>query len=67
MKARVESHALHPKQAKIDLAQANRHRVPRRAAADRAAEEFDRVHARGESPSDLREHVVNFGADPDAR
>ena len=34
-----------------------------RTAAAQAAAEFDRVHARGELPSDLRDVAVAFGAD----
>ena len=33
------------------------------AAADEAAAEFDRVHSRGELPSDLRDVSVEFGSD----
>ena len=55
---------VHPKQAKVDLARrivADYHST---ADADRAAEEFERVHARGELPSDLQSVVVVFAPDP---
>jgi len=64
LRARVTSGELHPKQAKVDLARrivADYHST---ADADRAAEEFERVHARGELPSDLRSVVVVFAPDP---
>jgi tyrosyl-tRNA synthetase len=65
LKHQVASGAVHPKQAKIDLARrivADYHSAE---AAARAADEFERVHARGELPSELREVAVAFGADPD--
>jgi tyrosyl-tRNA synthetase len=65
LKARVESQALHPKQAKIDLATRIVADFHDATAAEQAAAEFERVHARGETPSDLSEHIVAFGADPD--
>ena len=64
VRARVTAGELHPKQAKIDLARrivADYHSA---ADADRAADEFERVHARGELPSDLRDVAVAFTPDP---
>lgn len=61
LEARVAAGSLHPKQAKLDLA---RHIVTEfhgEAAAEQAATEFDRVHARGELPTELRDVVVPFG------
>ncbi len=64
LKTQVESQALHPKEAKIDLAK-RIVGIPRRTGCGQAAAEFERVHARRETPSDLQEHVVAFGADLD--
>jgi tyrosyl-tRNA synthetase len=53
LRTRVERGELHPKRAKADLATrivADFHSAD---AAARAAEEFERVHARGELPADL--------------
>jgi tyrosyl-tRNA synthetase len=61
----VASGAMHPKQAKVELA---REIVTEFHGVDTAAHavaEFDRVHARGELPSDLREVAVPFGEDLD--
>jgi tyrosyl-tRNA synthetase len=60
MQSAVERGELHPKQAKANLAKriiTDFHSV---AAAEAAAEEFDRVHARGELPADLRDVPVSF-------
>jgi tyrosyl-tRNA synthetase len=65
LKMRVESQALHPKQAKIDLATRIVSEFHTPAAAAHATEEFERVHARRETPSDLQEYAVAFGADAD--
>jgi tyrosyl-tRNA synthetase len=59
-KASVESGELHPKQAKIALARTIVTDFYSAADADRAAEEFDRVHARGELPTDVRVVRVAF-------
>jgi tyrosyl-tRNA synthetase len=59
----VASGQVHPKQAKVDLALAIVTQFHDAAAASLAATEFDRVHARGELPSDLREVVVSFEGD----
>jgi tyrosyl-tRNA synthetase len=65
LKARVESQALHPKQAKVDLAKRIVAEFHDSSAAVAAADEFERVHARRETPSELLQHVVTFGADTD--
>jgi tyrosyl-tRNA synthetase len=65
LKARVESGALHPKQAKVDLARSIVSEFHDPTVADRAAAEFDRVHGKGELPSDLRDLAVDFGGDAD--
>jgi len=63
LEAAVSSAQVHPKQAKIDLARAIVTQFHDAEAASLAAAEFDRVHARGELPSDLREVVVAFEGD----
>jgi tyrosyl-tRNA synthetase len=65
LKARVESGALHPKQAKVDLARRIVSEFHDPSAAERAAAEFDRVHGKGELPSDLRDLAVDFGGETD--
>jgi tyrosyl-tRNA synthetase len=63
LQGRVERGELHPKAAKVDLARrivAEFH-DPEMAAA--AVAEFERVHARGELPSELREVRVEFGGE----
>jgi tyrosyl-tRNA synthetase len=65
LKARVESGALHPKQAKVDLARSIVSEFHDPPVADRAAAEFDRVHGKGELPSDLRDLALDFGGDAD--
>ena len=64
LQRRVEQGELHPKRAKADLAArlvADYHGAE---AARTAAAEFERVHARGELPADVREVRVDFGAEP---
>jgi tyrosyl-tRNA synthetase len=59
----VDSGVVHPKEAKVDLARrviADYHGA---GAAVEAAEEFERVHVRGELPADVREVRVTFGED----
>jgi tyrosyl-tRNA synthetase len=63
LEAAVSSGQIHPKQAKIDLARTIVTQFHDAEAASLAAAEFDRVHARGELPSDLREVVVAFEGD----
>jgi tyrosyl-tRNA synthetase len=64
MKAQVAGGALHPKQAKVDLAVRIVSEFHGEAQAGDAAREFDRVHALGELPSDLREVLVDFSTEP---
>jgi tyrosyl-tRNA synthetase len=64
LKARVASGEVHPKQAKIDLARRIVTEFHDAAAADHAVAEFDRVHARHELPSTLKEIAVDFGDEP---
>jgi len=64
MKARVDGGLLHPKQAKVELATRIVTQFHDAPAASRAAQEFDRVHAKGDLPSDLREVRVDFGGEP---
>ena len=54
----------HPRGVKADLARRIVAEFHDPAAAERAAAEFDRVHARGELPSDLRELAVDFAGEP---
>jgi len=65
LEASVASGAVHPKQAKVDLAREIVTEFNDAEAASVAAAEFERVHARGELPSELREVAVPFGADAD--
>jgi len=64
LKARVASGSLHPKAAKVDLARRIVSEFHDAGAADLAAAEFERVHARGELPSDLKVVEVDFGGEP---
>lgn len=63
MKAQVASGALHPRQAKVGLATRIVGQFHSVEAAEEAAREFDRVHAKGELPSDLRDMRVDFGGE----
>jgi tyrosyl-tRNA synthetase len=63
LRARVEAGELHPKGVKGDLARCIVAELHSPAAADEAAAEFDRVHSRGELPSDLRDVSVEFGSE----
>jgi len=65
LEAAVSSGQIHPKQAKVNLAREIVTEFHDAEAASQAAAEFDRVHARGELPSDLREVAVPFGSDAD--
>ena len=65
LRASVDAQTVHPKQAKIDLATRIVFEFHGAAAAEKAASEFERVHARRETPSELPQHVVAFGADRD--
>jgi tyrosyl-tRNA synthetase len=64
LQQKVDGGEVHPKQAKSSLAArivADYHGAE---AADHAAEEFERIHARGELPADLREVRVDFAGEP---
>jgi tyrosyl-tRNA synthetase len=63
MKAQVASGALHPKQAKVNLALHLVTQFHGAALAGDAAREFDRVHAQGQMPADLREVRVDFAGE----
>jgi tyrosyl-tRNA synthetase len=65
MKAAVERGDLHPKQAKADLATRIVTDYHSLEQATQAAAEFERVHARGELPSDLPVVAITFGTEPD--
>jgi tyrosyl-tRNA synthetase len=60
----VASGRRHPRAAKAELARRIVAEFHDDAAADSAASEFDRIHARGELPSDLRDVAVDFGQEP---
>lgn len=60
MRQHVAAGTLHPRQAKVDLARSIVAEFHDEAAATAAATEFDRVHARGELPSDLKVLSVDF-------
>ena len=64
MKAQVASGALHPKQAKVELATRLVSQFHGAPAADEAAREFDRVHAQRELPTDMREVRLDFSTEP---
>ncbi len=64
LKAQVTAGSLHPKMAKVDLARRIVTEFHDLGAAERAAAEFDRVHARGELPSDMKVVEVDFGGEP---
>lgn len=59
----VESGALHPKQAKMDLAEEITERFSSAADAKAAREGFDKQFAQGQLPEDIEEHVIDVGAD----
>ena len=63
LKSRVTGGALHPKQAKIDLATRVVLDFHTTTEAKSAAAEFDRVHAKGERPSEMPELVLSLGAE----
>ena len=64
LEQQVAAGTLHPKQAKVNLAKMIVTAFHDADAAERAAAEFERVHARGELPSEIREVAVDFGAEP---
>ena len=63
LEASVASGAVHPKQAKVDLAREIVTEFHDAEAASQVAAEFDRVHARRELPADLRDVRVDFGGE----
>ena len=63
LKADVDAGRVHPKQAKIGLASRIVGEFHGEAAAAEAAAEFERVHSRGELPTDLREVRLDFGGE----
>ena len=62
LRSRVASGDVHPKQAKVDLAKQIVSDFHSPAAADAAAVEFDRVHTRGERPSEMLEVELSLGS-----
>ena len=65
LQQRVAGGALHPKQAKLDLASHVVREFHTAAAAAEAAAEFERVHARRELPSHSPTIVVSFAGGDD--
>jgi tyrosyl-tRNA synthetase len=63
VKARVDDAVLHPKDAKVDLAKRIVTDFHSAAEAKGAATEFERVHSRGEQPSDMPEFSFNLDSD----
>src|SRR5215213_4049664 len=63
LRGRVERGGLHPKAAKMDLARLVVAEFHTPDTAARALEEFERVHTRGDLPSELPDMQVAFGAD----
>jgi tyrosyl-tRNA synthetase len=64
LQARVARGDLHPRQAKVDLATRIVTDFHSAEEARAAATEFDRVHAQGALPADLRDVAVEFGGEP---
>jgi tyrosyl-tRNA synthetase len=67
LRNRVDAGEVHPKQAKVDLAKQIVADFHGRAAADRAAEEFERRFAKKEVATDLPEHVTHYGPEGSKR
>lgn len=63
-RGRLDSGELHPKAAKIELATRIVDDFNGAGAGAAAAVEFERVHARGELPVDVREVSVDFAGEP---
>ena len=61
LKADIESGALHPKSAKVNLAKEIVTRFHSEAAADEAAREFDQIFKRGKLPDKIPTHSVEWG------
>jgi tyrosyl-tRNA synthetase len=64
LEADVAAGRLHPKQAKVALAREIVSEFHDADAAEHAAEEFERVHARGELPSEIASFTVDFSGEP---
>jgi tyrosyl-tRNA synthetase len=64
LKQQVDEGALHPKKAKIDLARRLVEVFHGERDAVLAAAEFERVHAKGQLPSEVPEVAIDFGAEP---
>jgi tyrosyl-tRNA synthetase len=64
MQHRAADGSLHPKQAKANLAKRIVADFHSAADASAAAEEFERVHGRGELPSEMPEVAVGFEGEP---
>ena len=65
LKERVASGAVHPRQAKVDLAKAIITDFHSAGAAAEAEAEFDRIFVKRETPDAVREVVVAAGAAPE--
>jgi len=65
LKERVASGAVHPRQAKVDLAKAIITDFHSAGAAAEAEAEFDRIFVKKETPDAVREVVVTAGAAPE--
>ena len=65
LKERVASGAVHPRQAKVDLAKAIITDFHSAGAAAEAEAEFDRIFVKKETPDAVREVVVAAGAAPE--
>ena len=65
LKERVASGAVHPRQAKVDLAKAVITDFHSAGAAAEAEAEFDRIFVKKETPDAVREVVVAAGAAPE--
>ena len=61
LKTDIESGALHPKTAKVNLAKEIVTRFHSEAAADEAAREFDQIFKRGKLPDEIPTHSVEWG------
>jgi tyrosyl-tRNA synthetase len=59
MEAQLQSGALHPRDAKVALAQSLVTTYHSAAAADEAADEFNRIFAQGELPADMPDLAVS--------
>jgi tyrosyl-tRNA synthetase len=64
LRAQVASGAVHPKQAKVDLAKRITADFHSTEAAEQAAAEFDRVHVQRQAPDEVPEITVRKGSAP---